>query len=96
MTSILIPWTDSEAGHGRLDLFLRLLFLLSSPFVVQLAPLADADIQSYLQNEGVDIARRTVAKYRKCMRIPSSFARRNRKILAKGGSQIASKHQLSP
>lgn len=60
------------------------------------APLADADIQSYLQNEGVDIARRTVAKYRKCMRIPSSFARRNRKILAKGGSQIASKHQLSP
>ena len=51
------------------------------------APLADAEIQSHLKNEGVDIARRTVAKYRKCMRIPSSFARRTRKPLAKDGSQ---------
>ena len=51
------------------------------------APLADAEIQSQLKNEGVDIARRTVAKYRKCMRIPSSFARRTRKPLAKDGSQ---------
>jgi RNA polymerase sigma-54 factor len=53
------------------------------------APLADAQIQAHLQNEGVDIARRTVAKYRKCLRIPSSFARRTRKPLAKGGPQAA-------
>ncbi len=55
-------------------------------------PLADAVIQSHLEKEGVDIARRTVAKYRKCMRIPSSFARRNRKSLAKDGPQAAPKH----
>jgi RNA polymerase sigma-54 factor len=51
------------------------------------APLADAQIQTHLRNEGVDIARRTVAKYRKCLRIPSSFARRARKPLAKAGMQ---------
>lgn len=40
------------------------------------APLADETIRAMLKNEGVDIARRTVAKYRKCMRIPSSHGRR--------------------
>jgi len=35
-----------------------------------------------LQHDGVDIARRTVAKYREAMRIPSSVQRRREKILA--------------
>ncbi|MCB2129325.1 MAG: hypothetical protein KDE03_09690 [Rhodobacteraceae bacterium] len=43
------------------------------------SPLTDAEIHARLLQEGVDIARRTVAKYRKCMRIPSSFTRRHRK-----------------
>lgn len=43
------------------------------------SPLADEMICTQLRNEGVDIARRTVAKYRKCMRIPSSFERRRQK-----------------
>lgn len=43
------------------------------------APLADEDIRTQLRNEGVDIARRTVAKYRKCMRIPSSLERRRQR-----------------
>lgn len=42
------------------------------------APLADDAIAAQLQAEGVDIARRTVAKYRKCLRIASSFERRRR------------------
>jgi RNA polymerase sigma-54 factor len=42
-------------------------------------PHSDEKICAQLRHEGVDIARRTVAKYRKCMRIPSSFARRRRK-----------------
>jgi RNA polymerase sigma-54 factor len=42
-------------------------------------PLADEDLVHHLRKEGVDIARRTVAKYRKWMRIPSSFARRRRR-----------------
>lgn len=44
------------------------------------APLADEAICAQLRIEGVDIARRTVAKYRKCMRIASSHARRRRRL----------------
>jgi RNA polymerase sigma-54 factor len=44
------------------------------------SPLTDETICAGLNNEGVDIARRTVAKYRKCMRIPSSFERRRRNL----------------
>ena len=43
------------------------------------APLSDADIHRILSGEGVDIARRTVAKYRKCLRIASSYERRRRR-----------------
>ena len=43
------------------------------------APLSDAAICAALTASGIDIARRTVAKYRGCLRIDSSFARRRRK-----------------
>jgi RNA polymerase sigma-54 factor len=44
--------------------------------------LSDERIVELLQQEGVDIARRTVAKYREAMRIPSSVQRRREKMLA--------------
>ncbi len=74
-------------GVSSFDIQRRIRFLVERED--SSAPLADAEIQTQLQNEGVDIARRTVAKYRKCLRIPSSFARRSRKLLAKGGTQAA-------
>lgn len=40
------------------------------------APLSDAALCAALNAEGVDIARRTVTKYRQWMRLPSSAARR--------------------
>lgn len=40
------------------------------------AVLSDDDIAQKLQEEGVDIKRRSVAKYRKCMSIPSSHVRK--------------------
>jgi RNA polymerase sigma-54 factor len=43
--------------------------------------LSDERIVELLQQEGVDIARRTVAKYREAMRIPSSVQRRREKLL---------------
>ena len=45
-------------------------------------PLSDDRIVELLQQEGVEIARRTVAKYREAMRIPSSVQRRREKMLA--------------
>lgn len=51
--------------------------------------LSDAEIAEALHRTGVDIARRTVAKYRGCMNIPSSFERNRRhparQRLPKGG-----------
>jgi RNA polymerase sigma-54 factor len=44
--------------------------------------LSDERIVELLQQQGVDIARRTVAKYREAMRIPSSVQRRREKMLA--------------
>ena len=44
--------------------------------------LSDEKIVELLQKDGVEIARRTVAKYREAMRIPSSVRRRREKSLA--------------
>ena len=44
--------------------------------------LSDDGIAEILQEEGIDIARRTVAKYREAMRIPSSVQRRREKKTA--------------
>jgi RNA polymerase sigma-54 factor len=42
-------------------------------------PLSDSKIANLLADEGIKVARRTVAKYREAMRIPSSSERRVRK-----------------
>jgi RNA polymerase sigma-54 factor len=44
-------------------------------------PLSDEDLAELLRAEGIDIARRTVAKYREMLRIASSFRRRRRETL---------------
>ncbi len=41
-------------------------------------PLSDDRLVAVLRDEGIDIARRTVAKYREALRIPSSLERRRR------------------
>ena len=41
-------------------------------------PLSDSKITNLLKEEGISVARRTVAKYREAMNIPSSSDRRNR------------------
>jgi RNA polymerase sigma-54 factor len=52
------------------------------------APLSDAALQQRLAAEGVDIARRTVAKYRQWLRLPSSHhRRRNARLRAPAGNQ---------
>ncbi|MGZ5917664.1 MAG: RNA polymerase factor sigma-54, partial [Methyloceanibacter sp.] len=48
--------------------------------------LSDDKIVERLKQDGVDIARRTVAKYREALRIPSSVQRRRQKRVARGAS----------
>jgi RNA polymerase sigma-54 factor len=44
-------------------------------------PISDDAIVETLSQIGIDVARRTVAKYRKIENIPSSFARKRRNII---------------
>jgi RNA polymerase sigma-54 factor len=44
--------------------------------------LSDDKIVEHLKRDGIDIARRTVAKYREALRIPSSVQRRRQKQMA--------------
>jgi RNA polymerase sigma-54 factor len=53
------------------------------------AVLSDDTIVEKLKAAGIDIARRTVAKYREAMRIPSSVQRRREKQLAGEGASSA-------
>jgi RNA polymerase sigma-54 factor len=46
------------------------------------SPVSDDLIVSTLAKDGVSVARRTVAKYRKMESIPSSFARKRRNVLS--------------
>ena len=41
-------------------------------------PLTDEQITTLLQNQGINVTRRTVAKYREDMKIPSTHQRRVR------------------
>jgi RNA polymerase sigma-54 factor len=51
------------------------------------AVLSDDTIVKVLRDAGIDIARRTVAKYREAMRIPSSVQRRREKLAAGDGRE---------
>jgi RNA polymerase sigma-54 factor len=48
--------------------------------------LSDDTLVQRLREAGIDIARRTVAKYREAMRIPSSVQRRREKLASLAGS----------
>ncbi|WP_341989924.1 RNA polymerase factor sigma-54 [Azorhizobium sp. AG788] len=51
--------------------------------------LSDDTLVQKLKEDGVDIARRTVAKYRESMNIPSSVQRRREKVAARGDAAAA-------
>ncbi len=52
------------------------------------AVLSDDIIVKMLRDSGIDIARRTVAKYREAMRIPSSVQRRRDKLARRGKAPV--------
>ena len=71
----------SEAGaqHSAEAIRFRIRSLIDGETVENV--LSDDQIVDILRGRGVDIARRTVAKYREAMRIPSSVQRRREKTL---------------
>ncbi len=64
--------TSSEAVRQRIKAFID-----SEP---PLKPLSDDKLVKLLQDEGIEVARRTVTKYREALNIPTSFDRRRRAL----------------
>jgi len=75
-----IPASDGNGAHSAEAVRHRIRALIDGE--TPDSTLSDERIVELLQHDGVDIARRTVAKYREAMRIPSSVRRRREKSLA--------------
>jgi RNA polymerase sigma-54 factor len=75
-----IPASNGNGAHSAEAVRHRIRGLIDGESAEE--TLSDERIVELLRREGVEIARRTVAKYREAMRIPSSAQRRREKLLA--------------
>jgi RNA polymerase sigma-54 factor len=74
-----IPGADGGAAHSAEAVRFRIKALIDAE--APEAVLSDDRIVEILREDGIDIARRTVAKYREALRIPSSVQRRRAKAM---------------
>lgn len=74
-----IPASSGNGSHSAEAVRHRIRSLIDAEPPDQ--TLSDERIVELLREDGVDIARRTVAKYREAMRIPSSVQRRREKLV---------------
>jgi RNA polymerase sigma-54 factor len=80
--SAAIQGADGAANHSAEAVRSRIKELIDAE--VADAVLSDDQLVVILKEQGVDIARRTVAKYRESLKIPSSVQRRREKALRSG------------
>jgi RNA polymerase sigma-54 factor len=80
--SAAIQGADGMANHSAEAVRSRLKELIDAETID--AVLSDDQLVVILKEQGVDIARRTVAKYRESLKIPSSVQRRREKALRSG------------
>ncbi|WP_044564279.1 RNA polymerase factor sigma-54 [Azospirillum sp. B4] len=74
-----ISGADGQASHSAEAVRYRIKVLIDAEKPDEI--LSDDRLVEILRDEGIDIARRTVAKYREAMKIPSSVQRRREKAL---------------
>ncbi|HIJ63223.1 MAG TPA: RNA polymerase factor sigma-54 [Rhodospirillaceae bacterium] len=74
-----IAGSDGGESHSAKSVRHRIKVLIDNEAPKEV--LSDDRIVEILKSDGVDIARRTVAKYREAMRIPSSVQRRREKMM---------------
>jgi RNA polymerase sigma-54 factor len=78
-----LPSNDGAANHSAEAVRYRIKTLIDNEAVTDV--LSDDRIVEILRGDGVDVARRTVAKYRDSLNIPSSVQRRRDKAAGYGG-----------
>jgi RNA polymerase sigma-54 factor len=74
-----IPAANGAAAHSAESVKFKIKGLIDAETASEV--LSDDRLVELLRDEGIDIARRTVAKYREALRIPSSVLRRRDKSL---------------
>ena len=74
-----IPSSGGGDAHSAEAVRFRIKSLIDAEAAAEV--LSDDRLVDILKKDGIDIARRTVAKYREAMRIPSSVQRRRDKML---------------
>ncbi len=74
-----IPAANGAAAHSAEAVKFKIKSLIDAETAAEV--LSDDRLVELLRGEGIDIARRTVAKYREALRIPSSVLRRRDKSL---------------
>ncbi len=79
-TSAISASSHSAEAHSSASVRHRIRQLIDAE--VPQSILSDDKLVEYLRRDGIDIARRTVAKYREALRIPSSVQRRREKQMA--------------
>jgi RNA polymerase sigma-54 factor len=85
-TSAIAAADDGEA-HSSESVRFRIKQLIDAEDAEDV--LSDDKLVERLKEGGIDIARRTVAKYREAMRIPSSVQRRREKRLSGSIAKVA-------
>jgi RNA polymerase sigma-54 factor len=86
-TSAIASVSNGEA-HSSESVRHRIRQLIDGEVVASI--LSDDTIVDLLRKDGIEIARRTVAKYREAMRIPSSVQRRREKRMNERATRLAS------
>ncbi|MDF2998771.1 MAG: rpoN [Xanthobacteraceae bacterium] len=79
-----IAAADGGAAHSAESVRFRIKQMIDAESPADV--LSDDTLVQRLREAGIDIARRTVAKYREAMRIPSSVQRRREKLASLAGS----------
>jgi RNA polymerase sigma-54 factor len=79
-----IASADGGAAHSAESVRFRIKQMIDAESADDV--LSDDTLVQRLREAGIDIARRTVAKYREAMRIPSSVQRRREKLASLAGS----------
>jgi len=81
--TVAIPANDRAEAHSAASIRHRIRAMIKSELSDPGVVLSDDRIVMMLNESGIEIARRTVTKYREAMQIPSSFERRR---MAKAGA----------
>lgn len=78
--SVALPLNDDQSSQSSASVKFKVKKLIDAEDIQ--SPVSDDEIVELLKDEGINVARRTVAKYRKVQNIPASFMRKRQSTIS--------------